>query len=639
VINIYKKHVKAILKSGKTYIIPLFTAILLLLVMSADSLALTANRIKNVTFEKKNVKETVTVFLEELSETDSFVLHNPERVVVDIKNTFLPQVHISKITKSKAVKKIRISQNKKNMTRIVLEINKNIKYNFDIIKTEVSRKPVVKIIIHLIQPSVETPKKTEIEPLLNLPGQTASQETKPKLSSPEKTEAGKTDEVVTLFDDSVPDDLFEETVKDQKESDFTISGILQLRTTLQAKNDNAVENNTSFRNKIFVETKYKNNVTFSLLSDYLYFGSDDRTDDYDLDIHEAKWQHSEKRFGFSVGKQIIRWGKTDQISPVDTLNPQDLREFILPDYEERKIPVWMADLNLFFDNFTMEGVFIPFFEESEIDYFQTNWSIFSHIKKEIQNSSLSPALKNYFGNLHVHENDPDTESEFGLRLTTTIKNVDLGVSFHRTTEDTPYFANFPVKNISVNGDFSADNLTSVLGSAVFTNENIEVEYKRTNIAGFEFETTLAGFGVRGEAAWQENESFLTTSFTSVRKPSFIYIIGADYTTPGDIYLNLQFAQRHISDYNSEILYFDQDTYTLLGEMNTDIISDWLNAGFEYSFNLNNNASYFSPRLKYTYITNLECTIGASIFSGGSDTWFGRFKDNDLLFFNISYQFQ
>jgi len=260
------------------------------------------------------------------------------------------------------------------------------------------------------------------------------------------------------------------------------------------------------------------------------------------------------------------------------------------------------------------------------------------MKQELQKTALSPALKTYFNNLQVHENDLDNEAEFGLRLSTTIKNLDLGVSFHHTTEDIPYFKSFPVKNISVNGDLSGANLTSILGSAVLTSENIEVEYKRTSIVGFEFETTLADFGIRGETAWQENESFLTSSLTSIRKPTLIYILGADYTTLNNTYLNLQFLHKYITNYDPTILYFDQNTYTLLGEISKDIISDWLEASLKFSKNLNNNEWYISPRLKYTYITNLECIIGASFFSGESDTWLGSFKNHDLFYFDISYLF-
>ncbi|WP_300458543.1 DUF1302 family protein [Desulfobacula sp.] len=461
---------------------------------------------------------------------------------------------------------------------------------------------------------------------------------KPVFLLSENTEPSSNKAPAISFDDTIPDDLFSPAEPAPEASDLDLSGALHMRTTFQTQQDTAVENNISLRNRLILESKYKNMLTVSAISDYIFFGSEDKTDDYDLDLWEAKWQYTDHHFGVSIGRQIIRWGKTDQISPVDTLNPQDMREFILPEYEDQKIPVWMADLSFFFDKFTLEGVFIPIFEESKIDYFQTNWSVFGHIKKEIDRTALPQALKTYFNDLQVHEKDPETDAEFGLRLTTTIGAADLGLTFHRTNEDTPYFKSFPVKNIRVDGSFSPENLASVLGGAIPTNESIEVEYKRTTIAGFEFETTLGDFGIRGEAAWQENESFLTSSLTSIRTPTVIYIIGSDYTTRGDVYLNLQFVHKHIADYTPEILYFDRNTYTFLGEISRNIISDWLEASLEFSKTMNTNEWYLSPQFKYTYITNLECRIGAGLFAGDTDTWLGRFKDNDLLFFNISYQF-
>jgi len=632
-----------------TSIILFFFGLSVLLLLPAVSSALPSNRVKSFKFDKQIHQDIVIVFLEKSPLGKSprikyYALHNPERIVVDIKDTFVPQVNISRKTKGEAVKNIRIGQNTKNTTRIVLDIDEDIQYDYKIIQETVDKKPTVKIVVAPIQ-NLESPDLPPTSTFSEING-TNNQIPDPLFEASAvkdnedktKTESPESEGPILLFDDTVADDIFDETGKQDKNSDFSISGLFQVRTTLQIKEEDAVENNTSLRNRIIVETKYKNMITLSVLSDYLYFGPEDETDEYDLDLYEAKWQSTEKNYGFSIGKQIVRWGKTDQFSPVDTLNPQDLREFILPDYEERKIPIWMADLNLFFDNFNIEGVFIPFFEESRIDYFGTNWSIFGHMKKEIENSAVSPSLKTYFENISVNETVPDTEAEFALRLTTSLKNIDLGLTFHNTIEDTPYFKSFPVKNIHVSGDFSPEGLDSLIDSAILTNENIEVEYKRTNIAGLEFETTLADFGVRGEAAWQENESFLTSSLTSTREPTFTYVIGADYTTAKNTYFNLQFAHRYIANYSSEILYFEQNTLSLLGEIKTDIISDWLQACLKYNINLNNTAGYLSPYLKYTYIKNLECLFGASLFSGDKDTWFGHFKDNDLFFLDISYRF-
>ncbi|MDA3790333.1 MAG: AMIN domain-containing protein [Desulfobacula sp.] len=618
---------------GKLFIIFLFTVVSALMVLPANSSAFPSNSVKNITFDKKSTQETIIVFLEKLPKIKFFVLHNPERIVVDIKNAFVPQVNINKETRGEAVKKIRVGQNKKDTARIVLDINEDSQYNFMVKKKMFNEKPAVIIMVS----SLKKEKKQNLPPLPILFNPIESNAIPPETSF-EKIPVKEIEGSLVLFDDAMPDDIFNKTDKQEKKSDFSISGILHVRTTFQAKENNSVENNTTIRNRILVETRYKNLLTLSALSDYLYFGKENETDAFDLDLHEAKWQYNKGNYGFSIGRQIIRWGKADQISPVDTLNPQDMREFIIPEYEERKIPLWMADLNLFFDKFTLEGVFIPFFEKSRMDYFGTDWSIFGHMKKELQNAPVPPALKTYFNNINVHEKDPDTETEFALRLATTIKSIDLGLTFHHTTEDTPYFTSFPVKNLNISNDLSIQSLTSSLSTAVLTNENIEVEYKRTSIVGFEFETVFADFGVRGEAAWQENQSFLTSSLTSIRKPTLIYIIGADYTTLGDTYLNLQFVHRHVSNYDPDILYFDQDTYSLIGEISRNIVSDWLKASLKYSNNLNNNEWYLSPQLKYTYITNFECIIGAHLFSGDKDTWLGSFQDSDLFFLDLSYQF-
>ncbi len=562
--------------------------------IGSSTAASPSNRIKDIRFETSHSRETAIIYLERASDFSQFVLHSPERIVVDIK-AVVPQVNIEQNTDGTLINRIRAGQNSKDTARIVLDINENRAYEFHVNPQNLENKHVIEI-----------------------------------SATNEKIQNNN----IALLDTGLPNDIFAESAQEKETSDFSISGEIKMRGTMQVRDDPEIENNTSLRNRILIETNYKNRITLSALSDYLYFGSENRTDEYDFTLHEAKWVYTGQKTGFFLGKQIRRWGKTDQISPVDTLNPQDMREFIIPDYEERKIPVWMGGINLLFDHFTLEGVVIPFFEESKFDYFQTNWAIFRHLKKEIHRASVSPELKSYFNNMGVHEQKPANESEWGLRLSGTIKEIDYGFTFHRTIEDNPYFKSFPVKNIHINGNLSSSDLTS----AVFTEEDIEVEYKRANIAGFAFETVLGSFGLRGEAAWQDKESFITSSFTSVRKPSLFYIIGADHTTEKDIYFNIQFAHKYISDYDPDTLYLDRNTYALLGEVSRDIVSDWLEGSMDYYFTLNNDSWYISPHLTCTYITNLKAILGTFIFSGEDTTWIGRYKNNDLIYMDISYQF-
>ncbi|MCA1792350.1 MAG: AMIN domain-containing protein [Desulfotignum sp.] len=569
------------------------------------------NKVLSIDFDKKTNAETVVVFLTKRSDANAFLLHSPERIVIDISDAFIPEVRINKQIQGNMITSVRAEQNQKDTVRVVLDIMADVPYQYTITPDETKENQ--KLSITVFPPA--TPKTTDVD-----------------------NTSFDSQESVHFFEDPAVKDIFENTGTRKKASDLRLSGIVQIRASMDTKKEDRIENNTHVKNRILVESKYKNAARVSVLSDYLYFGSNNQTDDYNLDLHEAVFLYTNSIIDFSIGKQIIRWGKADQMSPVDTINPSDFREFILPDYDETKQPVWMANAKLLFDRFTIEGVFVPFFEKSELDYFGTDWAVFPHIKKEINTAPVSRALKKYFDDMGVHEQNPDTEAEFGLRLTTTLKNWDVGVSWHHATEDLPYFTSFPVKNITVDGSMTQDNLNLALTTAEFTDEAIEVEFKRTNVLGFEFETTLSDFGLRGEAAWYENESFLTSSLTSSQNATFTYVLGADYTTFSDIYINMQFAHRYISGYTSDILYFEKNNYSLLGEISRNIFFDWIEASMIYSVTLNDNSWYLSPRIIHTYMKNLELVVGANMFYGDDDTWLGRFDDNDQLFFDVSYRF-
>nr|NJM02116.1 hypothetical protein [Desulfobacula sp.] len=426
--------------------------------------------------------------------------------------------------------------------------------------------------------------------------------------------------------------------KEPEKIDF--SGSVEFRASLDTDDNHSSENLTSFKNRTLVKADYKQ-FSVSGISDYLYFGAEDKNEDYDLDIHELYVRYNTPSWDIALGKQIKRWGKTDQVSPVDTLNPENITEFIIPSYEDRKIPVWMADITFRKDDFFIEGILIPFFEPSRFHYFGTDWALFSHLKNDIRQSSLAAPLKSYFESMGINETEPDSgfdSFEYAARVGGTIDRLDYGFTYHYANEDLPNFQSFPVKNLSLDNPGSVQSLMSNLGGLTLTNEQIQTTYPRTHIAGFEFETVVSDFGLRGEAAVKENESFLTRSLTSVRNPSLFWVIGADYLSPGEWYFNLQFAHQHIYDYDPAILYFEDNNYSLIGEIKKDLMSDWLNASLQVTRMLNDHSYYFSPRLKYTYIRNLEVMMGLNLFGGKETSILGRYDENDQVFFNVKYHF-
>lgn len=422
---------------------------------------------------------------------------------------------------------------------------------------------------------------------------------------------------------------------------------------LDTKEDNNTEYTNLFRNQVRIESGWRHTfdpdnklkLKISLNSDYLYMGGGKKSNcDYDFNLHEGYLLYAHKNLTATVGKQIVRWGKTDQLSPVDNINPQDLRLFIMPELEERKVPIWMLKLQGFGDNWSWEALYIPWFEKSDIEYFNSDWAIFRHLREDIKGSSLDPSFKAYADHVLIIDRDKPANTlgngEFGGRVSFTVSQIDFSFSYLYGWENQPTIESFPIKNLNVDGSFSQDNLEDLPNQPdlIFADERIAITYKRQQVAGLEFETTIGCFGLRGEAAYFDHMSFLSSDLTSTRKPVFHTVIGLDYTSENDWYFNTQFSYMNILGYSSRILYFEDDNLALMGEISKPIFNHNLELRLRYNYTLSDNSYYLEPSITLKYFTNLEIELGANILGGDSDTLFGSFDDNNQISLRAKYYF-
>ena len=434
---------------------------------------------------------------------------------------------------------------------------------------------------------------------------------------------------------------------------LTFKGWIEALGAVDTDDDNDTEHSNVFRNRVRIESDWRQTLEqggklkakFSLYSDYLYMGGGEKSNhEYDFTIYEGYLKYSCKNLSLTAGKQTVRWGKTDQLSPVDSVNPQDFRLFILPSLEERKIPIWMLKLEGFADNWSWEALYIPWFAKSDIDYFNSDWAIFRHLPEDVKNSSLPPEFKDYADHVLIIDRDKPantfTNGEFGGRISGTVKQIDFSLSYLYGWENQPYIKNFPIKNLNVDGSFSPDDLEDLPNQPdlIFTDERIAITYKRQQVAGFDFETTLGDFGLRGEAAYFNHMSFLSSNLTSTRKPVFHTVLGLDYTSDSEWYGNIQFSWMKILSYADKILYFEDDNLALMGEISKPVFDHNLEMRLRYNYTFSDSSYYLEPSLTLKYFTDLEVELGANLLGGDKDTLFGSFKENDQFFLRAKYYF-
>jgi len=96
--------------------------------LTTSSLISDANILKKVEVRNKELHLTFSRWLN-IKDVEKMVLHNPPRVVIDIKNSRLSNNKVASNLSSKGVKSFRISQYKKNIVRLVIESYKQYKCN------------------------------------------------------------------------------------------------------------------------------------------------------------------------------------------------------------------------------------------------------------------------------------------------------------------------------------------------------------------------------------------------------------------------------------------------------------------------------------------------------------------------------
>lgn len=418
----------------------------------------------------------------------------------------------------------------------------------------------------------------------------------------------------------------------EKYPSWELHGKLWNKFSHDTEEENEFEDDQSNHAEVILGLNYVFNRCFravlSAKADWFAYGNNGNWDyDDDIRLHEAYVALSGSHYNLKVGNQIVKWGKTDEVSPLDNINPQDFRDGFVRPREDRKVPIPMVNVELYKGLYGLQGIFIPFFEKSDIDILGRDWAFFDHFEQEI-------------GNFEVKEKDYSntlSNSEAGVRLSGTIVKLDYAFSYFDTRDDLPSIGSMFVPSgfpVSLNSA-TPKNLAEF---ARTTNQAVVLTHDRQGITGIEFETSWGDFGLRGDAAYIYQRSFITNELQSIRKPVFEYALGVDRNGTNSFYFNLQFGQAIVQDYDDRILFSDEITNTLYGEITKGILDDNVELGFRAYYSITGKDYYYSPNVLFKYWDNVNLELGAEIVDGPDDTTLGLFQDNDQIYSTLEVHF-
>lgn len=381
-------------------------------------------------------------------------------------------------------------------------------------------------------------------------------------------------------------------------------------------------------------------------------------------------------FDLRLGKQKISWGRMDEFQFTDNFNPEDWSEFVLRPEMERKIGVPAAVGDYYFGEWTIEGVWVPFFVPYRLAGEKDRWFFpLFRIPQEI----AAPE-----GIVLVSASYPDVDmpartlanSEAGLKLGRRIWGLDVAIDYFHGYDKLPTFAATGEATIAPapGGPQPVGFLADVA---------IRPRLKKIDVFGFDFSGAAGPVAVRGEAAYVRGRLFnrlverslagrtagvdlsevvrivsesgqpivlpLDFSDVLVEKDAVQYGLAADYTVSETLsrsligttdlartFVLLQLLQTVIRDHEPGLI--EDEVETLLGAtLRRDFWDGHLL--FEAKGGVSVGGGFFArPRVSYQPVAALTVTGELRSIGGPRNRAIGQFGDHDELKLEVRYDF-
>ena len=318
----------------------------------------------------------------------------------------------------------------------------------------------------------------------------------------------------------------------------------------------------------------------------------------EVEVGEAYLQGSPgAQFDLKIGRQILVWGKSDNLRVTDVLNPLDLREPGVVDIEDLRLPVTMAKL----------------------DYFVGDWGFSLIAIPEVRFSKLPPYGSDFY------------------------QGVAAPPSEHVPADG---IANMQYA-VAANGIFSGWDL-SLYWADIYQDQSYqeasgglpELRHSRINMAGAAGNIALGNWLLKSEFAYFSGLRF--SGLPGLKRDRADTLFGVEYNGFDDTTLAVERVLRRISGFNENLAaagYSERQWQTALRYQ-----GEFLHARLK----LTGVATYYGESLDQGGFLRLSgdyelaeaqiLTLGVIFYDNGDDPPAVDIGDNDRLFAGYSYSF-
>lgn len=321
-----------------------------------------------------------------------------------------------------------------------------------------------------------------------------------------------------------------------------------------------------------------------------------------LDIGVGDWD-------FRLGRQHIVWGEMVGLFFADVVSAKDMREFLLPEFDQLRIPQWAALASYTKNNTHLSLLWVPVPSVDNIG--KPGADFYPH---------PLPVPAVYLG-----EQKPSRKLEntnYGIRLSHLTKGWDLSAFYYHSVDAQP--------------TFYRTALPAGPGPFAF-----QARHDKINQYGGTVSKDLGNTVLKGELVYTQGRQYNTLTRVTqpdglVKQNTLDYALGLDFTFGADTRLNLQAFQRVFFAHDADIIpdkYESGASIFLSSKFARNIEAQTL-----LVHSLNRRDWMLRPRVSWAFEKNWRLAVGADIFYGPVTGYFGRYNNADRLYAEVRYSF-
>ena len=337
---------------------------------------------------------------------------------------------------------------------------------------------------------------------------------------------------------------------------------------------------------------------------YTINGRDNYTEEV-LDTYESEVEPGEayvhgnlsSTIDLKLGRQIVVWGKSDNLRVTDVLNPLDRREPGMVDIEDLRLPVAMAKLDYYVGDWGLSAIAIPEVRFSKTPPYGSDFYPFAE-----------PPLP------EVIPEESFDNTQYALAANGIFSGWDLSFYAADIYNDTPHI--------------------------YLSNGKPLQGHSRINMIGVASNIALGNWLLKGEAAGFNSIEF--SNLPGIKKDRSDILLGVEYSGFHDTTLSLETVRRHIHDMDTALMtqgYIEDEWQTALRYQ-----AEFLHARLElialvtlYGKSLDEGGfGRFSAA--YDLRDALTVTGGIVVYEEGDRPPLVGIGDNDRVFAEIKYSF-